>query len=603
MKKKYMKYANSIALLIAAVFILYASNLVQAADIMQLDDIKSGMKGIGRTAIQGNQLIEFQVEIISVLKNFTPKKNMIIAKLSGGPIEKIGIAAGMSGSPVYINGKLIGAVAYAFPFASEAIGGITPIEEMTGIPENKPAEVKKSSSISSHILEYLLNVQDTSSAEKYYSRFLDIFPINFQRTASSPYIQVPLVMNMFSRPAFPVLQQWWEKNGFIPVMAGSVAGDKEVQELKEGSAVAVSFVTGDVDMGAVGTVTYIDKNRLFAFGHTLFNLGDVSLPMAYAEVNAVVPNLYNSFKIASIGKTFGTFKQDLPSSIFGYINENPPVVPMKIKMTYNKQENKYNYLMASHHLLGPVIANYVLSQTLASTDSSAYEGTLNVKGTITMEGHNPVNIDNVYSGFLNIPEASTFLSAVYAYLVNNEFEETKIKEIDLSATVTTEQKVADLIEVRFDKSEMKKGDTVTFKIIVKPYQKAPVSYDYELKIGDKFNPGSYYVLVGGADALNKFDYAYYYRLTVFENLDQIIKLINTMKRNDTIYIRIFSPKTSLIVKNKLMNDLPPSYFDIIDSPQTSGASNKVMIEHILEESVRSEYVIKGAKRMTIEIKE
>ena len=570
---------------------------------MPVDDVKTGMKGIGRTAVQGNQLVEFQVEIISVLRNISPQKSVILAKLTGANLEQTGVAAGMSGSPVYINGKLIGAVAFSWPFSKEAIAGITPIDDMTGMPEIKMPEIKSKSVLSHQLLDFIFNTPDFVSAENCYNKFLEMFPLNFTHTAGELYKPLPLAMNGFSGTSYPVLQKWWENNGFMPMAVNTSTASNTNYELKEGAPVAVTFVTGDLDIGAIGTITYIDKNRVFAFGHTLFNLGDISLPMASSQIDAVISSLYSSFKIGNIGKTIGTFRQDLPSSIFGLLEEKPIMIPMKLKMTYGKQEKKYNFLMGNHHLLSPVIANYVFSETLASTESSMYEGTLSVKGTINIEGHNTVNIDNVFSGFLNIPEASTFLSSVFAYLINNEFEETKIKDVDLSAIVSSEQKTADLLEVRYDKSDAKRGDKIKFKIIVKPYQKPAASYDYELKISDKFNTGTYYILIGGADALNKFDYAYYYKYTEFENLEQIIKLVNTIKRNDNIYIRIFSPKASLIVKSKLMSDLPPSYFDVIDSPQASGAANRIMIEHVMEDSVASEYVIKGAKRIAIEIKD
>lgn len=572
------------------------------SEVMPIDQIKIGMKGIGKTALENNNIVEFNVEIIAVLKNVFPKRNIILARLDDKKLKEAGVIMGMSGSPIYIDGKIIGAVAYSWPFSKEAIAGITPIEDMIGIPQKSTNDKENNAALAKNLLQFIFNPPKKTQAEEYYKEFLSYFPIDNKNDSGIFLRGVPLIINSSAKPLFPVLQNWWQENGFIPIIGGnSIQGDK-VQGLKEGDAIAVSFITGDIDISAIGTVTYIDQNKVFAFGHPLFNLGNISFPMAKAEIQTLVPNLMSSFKVGNTGETIGTFKQDFSSAVFGILGEKPPLIPFKINTSFNNQNRAFNFYLADHNLLSPILANYVLNEAFAATESNLYEGTWDIAGVIDIEGHQNVIIDNIYSGFLSMPEASTFVSSIFGYLLNNEFEKVKIKNIELNATISNEQKIADLLEVNSNKLDVKKGDKITFTIAIKPYQKDVESYNYILEIPHHLQPGKYFILFGGAEEFNRFDYFYYYKLTNIDSLNQVIKLINNIKRNDRIYVRIFRSSPSLIVKSKIMSDLPPTYFDIIDSPRAAGGANKVFMENLWEDSIQTNYVIKGLRRVMIEVK-
>ncbi|OGF59950.1 MAG: hypothetical protein A2Y62_07865 [Candidatus Fischerbacteria bacterium RBG_13_37_8] len=589
-------------LLLVILLFFYCGQEIAGAEIMPLNELKAGMKGVARTAVQGNKVVEFPVEIISIMKNVFPQRSIILANLDGDMINRTGVAQGMSGSPVYINGKLIGAIAYSFPFSKEAIAGITPIEEMTSISYSTTPQEKKTTILFQNIMEFITHIDNYPNAESIYGKFLGYFPEQAYQDNSASFRPIPIIVSKGAGFASPVMQEWWERNGFIPMMM-SGGSASEVKDLQEGDAVAVLFLSGDLQMGGIGTVTHVDKKRVFAFGHPLFNLGDIAMPMAAAEIHTVVPSLYSSFKIGSIGEIIGTFKQDLPAAIYGQLDEKPPLIPLKLVTSYSKQERNYNYVLAEHHLLTPIIANMAISETLSTAESSVYEGTYEVSGTIALEGHPDVIIDNIFSGFLSLPQASTYVASILAYMINNEFEKTKIKTIDLKASISAEQKIAEVKEVRQDKVEVKKGDKVGLKIFLKPFHKAMEVYDFDITIDDKFQEGTYYVLIGGAMEMNKFDYAYFYRAVEIDNLDQIIRLINTIKRNDKLYVRIFRPSMSLVVKNKLMSSLPPTYFDIMDAPQAAGGTNRVFIDHLSDEAVKSDYIITGMKKIVIKVKE
>jgi len=601
MKEKMTMIIEKIKNLIMILLILLIP-IFGYSEIMPIDQIKIGMKGIGKTALENNNVVEFNVEIIAVLKNVFPKKNLILARLDDKKLKEAGVIAGMSGSPIYIDGKIIGAVAYSWPFSKEAIAGITPIEDMIGMPQKAIVDKSNNIALAKNLLEFIFNPQKKMQAEEYYREFLSYFPINNKNEDGIFIRGVPLIINSLTKSLYPILENWWQENGFIPIIGGNSIQTNKMQELKEGDAIAVSFIKGDIDISAIGTVSYIDQNKIFAFGHPLFNLGNISFPMAKAEIQTIVPNLLSSFKVGNTGETIGTFKQDFSSAIFGILGEKPPLIPFKINTSFNKQNRAFNFYLADHNLLSPILANYVINEAFAATESNLYEGTWDITGVIDIEGHQNVIIDNIYSGFLSMPEASTFVSSIFGYLLNNEFEKVKIKNIELNAAISDEQKIADLIEVNSNKLEVKKGEKVNFTIAIKPFQKESEMYNYILEIPMHLQPGKYFILFGSAEEFNRFDYFYYYKLTSIDSLNQVIRLINNIKRNDRIYVRIFRSSPSLIVKSKIMSDLPPTFFDIIDSPRAAGGANKVFMENLWEDAIQTNYVIKGLKRVMIEVK-
>jgi len=590
--------------LILIFFILVLGLALSNAEIMPLKDVKIGMKGKGKTAVEGNKIIEFDVEIISVLKNVFPKKSIIIARLGGEDMERAGISQGMSGSPVYIDNKLIGAVAYSFPFSKEAVAGITPVEDMMESDNSATDAGFISSNFNYHgLMKFISSLGDYKGSEELLSDFMNNFSISAGSNESNLLKPVPILLYKGMKPFSSVYEQWWRERGFIPIMAAGGAADIKVDSIKEGNAIGVVFLSGDLEIGGIGTVTYVDKNRIYAFGHPMFNLGNIALPMAEAEIQAVIPNMYSSFKIGNIGKTIGTFKQDLSSAVFGFLNEEPPLIPMKLKINTGKSTKDYNFKLAEHNLLTPLIANIALNESFGSTELNYYEGTYEVSGTIEIDGYQNITIDNIFAGFLSIDQSTTYIASIIGYMLNNEFDKIKVKSIDLSANIDQEQRIAEIKQIKYDKSDVKRGDKIRLEILLKPYLKEAKIYNYDIDISAKLRKGMYYVYVGGAMDLNKIDYESYYNMISIDNLKQVIKLINSIKKNNKIYIRVVRPSTSIIVKNRLLNNMPPSHFDIVFSSQTVGEVNRIWMEPVLEDSIDSNYMIKGMKSFVLNVKD
>ena len=339
-------------------FLFYLSVPVLATEYMPTHEIQAGMKGIGKTVFQGTQVDSFEVEILGVMRNVRPRGDIIIARLSGGPLEKTGIIAGMSGSPVYIHGKLIGALAFAWPFSKEPIAGITPISEMLQIVQwvsrlegEEDQEMGMVEDLKFEISEDILSHNDL----RYPHSTFEMTPI-----------QTPLILSGFDERSLKDARQLFEPLGLLPVQGG-IAGEEnspDADALVPGSAVGVQLISGDARAGALGTVTERKGKQILAFGHPFLWTGEVDFPMTKGYIHSILPSQVISFKMGSPGKVVGRLIQDRRAGIFGKIGEYSKMIPVDItihrtdhskskgskssKLQSSNLESKFHYEIISH---------------------------------------------------------------------------------------------------------------------------------------------------------------------------------------------------------------------------------------------------------------
>ena len=309
-----------------AVLTISAAALAQAPRFFPVSEIRPGMKGTGRTVFQGTTIEDFQVEVLGVLKNYGPKQDMILARLSGGPLEKTGVMQGMSGSPVYIDGRLIGAVAFAFPYATQSIAGIQPIEQMTGVLDQMPANRLLKECRLPHLIlgvarGFVYRIVEKVQRKAGPSGIVQSctfagFGADF---TSLVQLQTPLFLSGVTSVAAQQFSSFFTGLGFNPVQggaAGTVANVGPVpNRLEPGSTVSAELVRGDMNISANGTVTYVDGDKVYAFGHPFLSAGPISVPMSSAYVISLLPKLDTSIKLAFPVDVVGAFQQDRSTGI------------------------------------------------------------------------------------------------------------------------------------------------------------------------------------------------------------------------------------------------------------------------------------------------
>ncbi|MEW5902098.1 MAG: SpoIVB peptidase S55 domain-containing protein, partial [Acidobacteriota bacterium] len=439
---------------------------------MPLEQIKPGMKGKGKSVFLGRAVEEFDIEVLGVVQNVQPKRNVILARLSGKDLEKTGIIQGMSGSPVYIDGKLIGAVAYSFSFAKEPVAGITPIGEMLAIAEqpkqSRPAAASMLPLRSSLSLDDLLLIQKNlfSGRTSFVSQGKTFAPLG-----------VPLLFGGFSpgvvEKVRPLLAGW----GFSPVGVSTDGQRIDVSTpsapaLREGDPVAVELVSGDLRVAAVGTVTQVDGDKVLAFGHPLYNLGKVDYAMSQAEVLAVVPSLESSFKLAAVGARVGRFIQDRAAGTLGELGKMPQLVPVNIRLIESGGKIKeFKIELANDKVFTALLTNMTVSSLLASEERSYGDLSCALEGDLYLDSGASVHLEDLFSG--NLDTATTNLSglltAVVYYLTNNEFQEVGIHRLDLNLRVLEEAKFAYLERIWLDKYEVSAGERIQVKIYCRAF--------------------------------------------------------------------------------------------------------------------------------------
>jgi len=592
-------------------FVLGTCLALLATEILPLDAVKTGMKGKGRTVFTGNKIEEFDVEILGILANNNPKRNAIIARLSGRNLEQTGVLQGMSGSPVYIDGKLIGAVAFSFSFSKEPIAGITPIGEMlaiaadgTGKPAPGTARLPFSSSVS---------LRDLFEAHRDYFPAPPPFESN-GRTGSA--LPVPLFFSGFSPRMLDEVSPYFAGMGFSVRAASAPAGGQRSGialdtdlDVREGDPLAVQLVSGDLDVSAIGTATYVDGARVFAFGHPLYNLGPVEYGMAKADIITIVPAYDSSFKLGSVGKTIGTVVQDRTSGAYGEIGRAPKIVPLHLTLTPESgPAREFHLKLAVDKILTPLLVNMTVSTLLGAEARAIGDLSLELSGDVyldTTPGQS-VHLENLFSGNLDdsVSGLSNLVTAVVYYLTNNEFKDVGIHRIDLNVRSSERPKTAVLERAWLDRYEAAPGEILNLKLFLKPFRGESQVEEIPFP-APNLPPGSeYHLVVADTRSIQQVERGQYRSGEIVpRNLEQLVRLLNNLRKNNRIYFKLIAARPGLFLRGEEMPDLPPSMKSLFASSRASAmAPVEISVSTLREYQMPVPFAFEGLAVISLKIR-
>ena len=576
-----MKNVRTIALLFAAAF------SAQAAGIMPLRDIKPGMKGTGRTVFSGYKIESFDVEILGILENAGPKQSIILARLSGGPLEHTGIMQGMSGSPVYIDGKLAGAVALAFPFAKDPIAGIRPIEEM--LRSNGP-------STSARTVVSPVRLDDKTLTDR--------LPKTEPVQGHLVEIATPVTFTGFPATTVEQFAPQLRALGLEPVQSlsgGKSIGPPPPTPLEPGGMISVELLTGDMSVGADGTVTHIDGNRVYAFGHRFLAAGSTELPFARANVIALLPSANSSFKISSTGPEAGVILDDNSVGVSGELGRKPAMVPLRI--TVNNRSS-YSMQMINDPLLSPLLLQMAIYSSLDATERTLGVSTIGVKGVVEFAGNEPpFRWENIYAGDFNVPlQTSLNASLPIAYALQNNTDALKLRSVQLDLETNPEKRQMHIEDVWTNKRQLRPGERLEIMTLLAGDKGAEVTQKvaYDVPIGAP--AGTMYITVADGPVSNAADQKIL-NLSEPRPATQIISLLNTMRGNTRAYVRLWKQDPAYTVQGADLPDPPASLGLILArSPGSTGAYPKSSTIAELDFGVKG-LAISGARTIQVEIKE
>jgi hypothetical protein len=587
---------------------------------MPVDEIRPGMVGIGRTVFAGTQVEEFKAHILGVLENVIgTHRNLILARLEGGPLANTGVIAGMSGSPVYIDGRLIGAVSYSLgQFSKEPIAGITPIAEMTDAASFGDARPPGGRV---HIEFPLTNENLAAALHRTFARTRSFVaaPGEAQLAGATAVsglnagqlgtllrpIATPLVMAGFDPEVNDLLGQAFGSEGFVPTGAASAgfhAGEMPFDgPLKPGDAVGVMLVNGDLQLGGTGTVTHIDDDRVYAFGHPFYNLGPTEFPMTRAYVYTVLPSLLSSMKLSSTGEVIGTFLQDRATAISGRLGAGPHMIPISLTLSSAKGPARtFHFDVVNDQLLTPLAAYVSILNTLGSYGRQVGSATFDVRGKATLTKHDDIVFDNMFTGDQAANGVAGYVVAPLTYLMGNDYEKVDIAGIDLRIASTEEPKTATVERVWLDDPRPRAGHTVPLKVLLRTYRGDDVIRTLPIEIPINAS-GSLALMVSDGGRLTQIEQRETRLAQQPRNVDQVIKALNKGRRNSILYVRLLGTDAGAVVNGERLPSLPPSVLGVLESDRNGGTFNPLQSATLAEWELPTDQAVSGSRTLAITI--
>ncbi|MCC6537056.1 MAG: hypothetical protein IT162_05870 [Bryobacterales bacterium] len=554
--------------------------LLPAQTILPLADVRQGMRGVGRSVFQGEKIEEFQADILGVLRNAGPKQSIILARLSGGPLERTGVMQGMSGSPIYVNGRLIGAVALAFAFSKEPIAGIRPIEEMLAASGGRTLAAR---------MEDL--AAPASAAGD--TRLVDV--------------ATPLSLGGFSAGTLSRFAPQLRALGLEPMQgslgtgAATQTNARSAAPLEPGSMISVQLVTGDLSVAADGTVTHVDRaaGRVFAFGHRFLAVGPTSLPFTRSEVLTLLPNLNTSFKISSSKEWMGSITGDYSTAITGQIGRQSPMVP--VTMAVNSGKQQYRFQIVEDRLLTPFFLQMATFSAIEATERTAGSGTVAVRGELEFAGGARVKVDNIYSADNAAPlPASLAASIPLGYAMQSGYPEYRIRNINLRVDTEEIKRQYYVDQLWTSPAAARPGETVRIHMTLIGPGGEELRHEASWRVPLGAPAGPLQVTVTDALSTNAADYAHILTQPPASSA-QVGRLLNGLRPNNIATIRIWRGEAGYLVQGQHLPSPPPSLALLLK--RTPTAAVPAASSRLAEFDIAAPGPIGGSRTIQLDIKE
>ncbi|MBZ5567371.1 MAG: SpoIVB peptidase S55 [Acidobacteriia bacterium] len=564
--------------------------------ILPLSEVQAGMRGVAYTVFQGVTPEPMDVEVLGVLRNANgPKGDIILVRLHGKRVEYTGVVAGMSGSPVYVDGRLMGALAFRIgEFSKEPIAGVTPIEKMLEINalDNTPAADGQS-------IPSAKSETTPSSGPGTPSGIAGA--VNLLRP-----IETPLVFTGFTQDAVNRFAPQFANAGIVPVMgAGSVSNERQPEPIEPGSSVSAILVRGDLNIAATCTVTYMDPQRLLACGHPLLQFGKVDMPMTKARVLATLPSPLNAFKIVNTTEPVGAFVQDRHTGILGRFGKQPEMIPVTLTIHDANQPKQFHYEVLNNSKLTPVAMMATLFSALQGVNDAGEDVTYRMTGSISVQGYPTVHIQNMYAPS-DAGAPTAFASAIslgerFGRIYQNPYDKAKIRAVELDFDIVRERRSAQLESARTDVTEARPGDDIVIESALRPYRGERIVRQIPVKIPTSTPKGTLRILISDGNTLDRMRNIgsnFGHRM----DLASTIALLNKEHSNDRLYVSLLEANPQAMVEDKVMPALPLSVMNVMEGMR--GTQDMVVVgeSSVNEASTPLDYVVSGAQIITVTVK-
>ena len=596
---------RKLGFLFAIVVVLASAS--QAAERMPLSQVEKGMKGYGLTVFEGTNVEKFDVEILGVLHNIGPNQNLILAKVDHPVVQRAGVIAGMSGSPIFVDGKVIGALAYAWQFAKEPVAGITPIEEMLKISQvMRPAGASPAGSTPRMTGAELLNALASSKPEAAFEKFVKSMaarPVNTINGATR--IALPMSMGSFAPDTVQRFAPHLEQLGFVAVPAGAASASSKKSgktTFAPGDPVGAVLLTGDFNVAASGTVSYVDGEHIYAFGHPFLDMGEINFPMATSEVVTVLPSLASSFKFSNTGNIVGMLRQDRAAGIMGVLGAKADMIPVDVTLNGAGPEQKFHVDVVRHSYLSPLMLAMVTDSIVSNAQRAAGERTVLLDSEIKLKGFEPVRIREGFAGQQARQAIPQYLALVSGYLMSNEFKDAQIETVKIRLRHDDDLRIAKLMEaslVKPEKGRVSPGDTVQVRAVLKPFRGEAFVETFDVRIPDEQPVGASYLLVGSGSVMNAIDFS----LVPPDprTLEQVISVLGRLRPATDLTVGLYSTGEGAVTSGVYLPNLPPSMRAVVVADTSNSAQAAVKYHPAGQHARPLGYIVDGALKIDIDV--
>ena len=543
---------RKIVRLVVPVLLALTPALVHAEDFdrskfIGIDELKPGMKATGRTVFTGRTIETFDLEIVGVVPGGKAEGAMILARALGPRLEHDGIAAGMSGSPIYVGDRLAGALAFSWPFSRDALCGITPIEDMLDVMQQK----------------------DGPPTGDFASGPIVTLPPPVPQPAPSPEaagmerLRTPLMTGGLSQEARAWLEPWAREQGFLLTAGGAAGGTQPTAKLdakaaraalEPGAAFSVDLMRGDMNLSAIGTITWRDGDRVVGFGHPFFQSGNVKYPLALADITTIVASDLNSFKMGVPAEQVGAITQDRRAAVAGSIGEVPQMLPLTVNVTGLAGKESYHYEVLRHRGLAPTLVGLGIVGALTARGGIAPEATWRWRARLSAPGSPPLVLEDAASGTLT--SAGAALAAPLQLLLNNPFAAYQADSMTVDLTVEAGLARAQIVSANIEPRVVEPGQSAKVTAELRDYRGTSRFYSFDVAVPQAQPEGRLVVALAGGSELDRQEAPRLPGRFRAQSLPELLKRLSERRRDDRLYAVLYGPGVEASFGGEAHPELP-----------------------------------------------
>ena len=565
-----------------------------------IDEVRPGMEAYCLTGYKGTKIEKFGLEVLSVVRNAKPGRDAILVQGTDERFIHTGPVWGCSGSPVYIDGRLAGALAFAWLFSKDPLYGVTPIEDMLKAGQGTPNAIK-----GAWELGFAFNFSKPIDFAQVY-RQITTGPVTGKSQTGMTALRCPLITSGLPAGVVEQLNKSVEPFGLMAV-AGIGGGGTNVSphqdvKLVPGASLVVPVVTGDIEMEVIGTVTEVVGDKVYGFGHSFLGYGPIDLPMATGQVHTVASSVFRSVKLGSTLEIIGALTTDESTAVCGQIGLKAKMIPLTITVDrYNDTEKRvYNCQLANNRLLTPPVLRAAVAGAALYLGDLPPDHMIEYKVNIGLEGADPITFENVSTN-IGLNELIIEGTASVAILMNNPYKKIDIESIDFDVRIAPKDVSSRIWSVDLSDSRVKAGQEIKIGVVVESFQAEKKKYRYSMKIPDELAPGKYDLIVSGGYGYQKFlRKAVPYRF-VPQNLKTLIEAMNNLLaiERDQLYCLLVLPSGGVALEKAELPDLPLTKALVMQDTKRTLRSQPY--SHWLEKSLKTGTVVIDEKVMQITV--